>query len=212
MKSKLYKITFKGLTSMIMNSSKTADPTNPFTKALKQISSKRSKTDEDHEAMSKIEYESSMYRDEAVFKKGAGLYMPTENIVACLINAGKKIKHGRGSMKAAVTGILFDDPYGYHVETPWKSYDEMKEDRSSWFKKIVNVQGSKIVRTRVLLPNWKFVATCELEEEICDKVMLEDLLRIAGRLIGLGDWRPSSGTPGPYGKFVADLEEINECD
>jgi hypothetical protein len=207
------KITFKGITPLIMHSSQTADPTSFFAKELKKISSKRSKTDEDYEAMSKIEYEASVYRDSKHYPN-AGLYMPTENLIACLINAGKKIKHGRGSMKAAVTGVLFDDPNGYALEaghsldSPWKTYEEMKADEGTWFKKIVNVQGSKIVRTRVRVNDWRFVATCGLETSICDMDMLQELLNIAGRIIGLCDWRPSSGTPGSYGKFQAYAELI----
>jgi|TARA_R110000868_G_C10970190_1_gene769680 hypothetical protein len=191
-----------------MHSSATANPMNHFTKELKKISSKRSKTDEDHIAMAKIEYQASQYRDAKLFPDGANLYMPTENIIACLINAGKKIKHGRGSMKAAVTGILLDDPIGYSLETRWKSYKEMEKDEDSWFQKIVNVQGSKIVRTRVLVPEWKFKVKCELETSICDFDMLQELLVIAGRIIGLGDWRPSSGTPGSYGKFIANAKLV----
>ncbi len=210
MNTKELKIIFKGTTSLIMHSSQTADPTNYYAKELKKISSKRSKVDEDYEAMSKIEYEASLYRDPSVFTKGPGLYMPTENITACLINAGKKIKHGRGSMKSAVTGISFIDPYGYRLRSRWKTYDEMYADRDSWFKKIVNVQGSKVVRTRVLVPEWKFTAKCELETSICDEQMLQELLTVAGRLIGLGDWRPNSGTPGSYGKFCASILEPDE--
>lgn len=204
------KITFVGTTPMIMHSSQTADPTNRYAKELKKVSAKRSKTDEDYEAMAQIEYVASQYRDTDAFDNGTGLYLPTENITACLINAGKKIKHGRGSMKAAVTGIIMSDPYGYALETPWSTYAEMEQDERSWFKKIVNVQSNKVVRTRVLIPEWKFVASCELETSICDMEMLDELLGVAGRLIGLGDWRPSSGTPGSYGKFLAKARLVND--
>lgn len=201
-------IKFQSLTSMIMHSSQTADPTNRFTKELKKISGKRSKTDEDHEAMSRIEYEASLYRDTAEFKTPTSLYMPTENIMACLVNAGKKLKHGRGSMKTAVTGILMDNPLGYALDVPWNSYEEMYEDSRTWFKKIVTVQSSKILRTRVLIPSWSFEVQAELEPDICTIEMLNSMLEVAGKLIGLGDWRPSSGTPGSYGKFLAQAEKV----
>tara|TARA_R110002126_G_scaffold25811_1_gene87875 strand:+ start:475 stop:1101 length:627 start_codon:yes stop_codon:yes gene_type:complete len=207
MDHKEYKITFSGQTPLIMHSSQTADPTNPFAKALKKITCKRSKTDEDYEAMSQIEYQASLYRDSEEFPN-VGLYMPTENVTACLINAGKKIKHGRGSMKAAVTGVLFDNPHGWAIETKYKNYEDMYADKDTWFKKIVNVQSNKIVRTRVIIRDWKFTAKCELENTICDLDMLQEMLNIAGRIIGFGDWRPSNTTPGSYGKFVAHAEEV----
>lgn len=209
METKKFKITVKGAKSLIMHSSQTADPTNKFAKALKKVSSKRSKTDEDFEEMSRIEYVAGQYRDTKTYPSTFGLYMPTECFTACLINAGKKIKHGRGSMKAAVTGIMFDNEHGFPLKTKWKSYEAMEADPDSWFKKIVNVQGSKVVRTRVLIPEWSFEVTGELEVSVCDFDMLQELLNVAGRLIGLGDWRPSSGTPGSYGKFIATAELIS---
>lgn len=201
-------INVKGTTPMIMHSSRTANPLDPFAKALKKVSSKRAKTDEDYEQLAKIEYEASLYRDADDFKNGPNLYMPTENIIACLVNAGKKLKNGRSSMKAAITGIIPSSPLGYELKTPWDSYEEMCGDERSWFQKIVNVQGSKVVRTRVLIPEWSFTMDAELETNICDVDMLGEILTVAGRLIGLGDWRPSSGTPGSYGKFLAKVKAV----
>ena len=48
------------------------------------------------------------------------------------------------------------------------------------------------------------------EAAITDEV-LEQLFEIAGRLVGLGDWRPSAPTsPGPYGMFNASLVLVPE--
>jgi hypothetical protein len=37
---------------------------------------------------------------------------------------------------------------------------------------------------------------------------LRDIARLAGAYKGLGDWRPSGRTPGPFGRFKATVEEI----
>ena len=42
--------------SLIMHNGQTADPLNPFSKAMKEISGKRKKTDTDYEAMANIEF------------------------------------------------------------------------------------------------------------------------------------------------------------
>jgi len=47
--------------SLIMHNGQTADPLNPFSKAMKEISSKRKKTDTDYEAMANIEYRAGLY-------------------------------------------------------------------------------------------------------------------------------------------------------
>ena len=38
--------------------------------------------------------------------------------------------------------------------------------------------------------------------------VLADVLKMAGDYKGLGDWRPSSKTPGPFGRFEAVVKEI----
>lgn len=67
-----------------MHSGQTADPLNHYAKALKAVSSKRSKTDADHEEMSKIEWFASLYLD-----KSQRVILPDYLLEAAFINGAK---------------------------------------------------------------------------------------------------------------------------
>ena len=81
----------------------------------------------------------------------------------------------------------------------------------------VKVGQSKHVRTR---PRWEPGWTCTGTLEILDEqlvaplngkngeTVLERMFDIAGTRKGLCDWRPGGKTPGPFGKFTAELREL----
>ena len=64
----------------------------------------------------------------------------------------------------------------------------------------VVVQRQRILRTRAMydMP-WTCTYTLDCDDELVDKSQLEAWLDIAGRRIGLGDWRPEKS--GDYGRF-----------
>ena len=76
--------------SLIMHSGQTADPLNHFTKALKEISSKRKKTDADFEAMANIEYQAGLY-----LNKNREVIIPSRVLESVLVEGAKKSKEGK---------------------------------------------------------------------------------------------------------------------
>jgi len=90
-----------GLNGTIMHSGQMADPLNKFAKQLKALSGKRKKSDEDLEAMAKIEFLGSLYVDE-----DGHIIWPGENIEAMLVSAAKKQKEGQ---IAKVAAHVFDN-------------------------------------------------------------------------------------------------------
>ena len=91
-------ITFKirGTAPMLHHNSQLADPLNPHARALKKISGKRKKTDEDYADMARVEMLGGLYWTEA-----AGLHVPGENIEACIIGAAKFKKLGTTFKRSA---------------------------------------------------------------------------------------------------------------
>lgn len=78
----------------------------------------------------------------------------------------------------------------------------------SLFVKRAKIGTAKHVRVRPKLKTWACRGTVRvLDEQITTRV-LEDIFRLAGAYKGLGDWRPSSKTPGSYGMFEATLKEV----
>jgi hypothetical protein len=74
------------------------------------------------------------------------------------------------------------------------------------FVKRAKIGQAKHIRVRPRFDTWG--ASGELiiiDDQITDRV-LTDIFDIAGRLKGLGDWRPSAPqAPGPFGTFEAKI-------
>ena len=67
----------------------------------------------------------------------------------------------------------------------------------------VVVQRSRILRTRALFEPWGATFVLECDDELVDSEQLDAWLDIAGRRIGLGDWRPEKS--GNHGRFEVVL-------
>lgn len=73
------------------------------------------------------------------------------------------------------------------------------------FVKRAKIGTNKHVRVRPRFHQW--AVRCELTviDDQITKEILEQILHYAGRYKGLGDWRPSSKTPGVHGTFRAKV-------
>jgi hypothetical protein len=68
------------------------------------------------------------------------------------------------------------------------------------------IERKKHVRVRPKFDRWAAKGTIVVwDDQITDKI-LQDIIAYAGNYKGLGDWRPSSKTPGAYGMFDADVK------
>lgn len=193
-------VSLEGRTPLIMHSGQTSDPLNPFAKKLKAISSVRKKTDDHHAAMGEIEWEAGLY-----WSDDMGLYMPSENIFAMLIKAAKRLKLGQ-----QISAVSVDDAIGFPIQTKnSKNKDALKADENTWFRKAVCVQRARVIRTRPIFRSWSLDFTLELDTTMLQPEQVQQILDVAGKSVGLGDWRPGSpSSPGPYGKFTVEKFEV----
>ena len=76
--------------------------------------------------------------------------------------------------------------------------------------KSAKVGAAKVQRTRPIFRSWKLAFSGVLDTEILDFADLEAVAKIAGQLVGLGDWRPEKG--GSYGRFSASVADLGEYD
>lgn len=171
---------------MIMHNARLADPLDPASKALKSVTSKRTKTDEDHEEAAKLEFLGSLYLDD-----DNCAVIPADNVAACFIEGAKKSKKGKTFKESvwfdAVHFVLdYDGP-----KTPLALY----ADSRFRFRRSAQVGTSRVMRTRPRFPAWSLTVEFTYDAAQLNK---EDVLRAvedAGRYAGLGDWRPQ------YGRF-----------
>jgi hypothetical protein len=76
------------------------------------------------------------------------------------------------------------------------------------FVKRAKIGQSKHVRVRPRFDSWSTTGLLQVWDEQLTLPVLRDIVRLSGELKGLGDWRPSSRTPGPFGRFSAEVQEV----
>lgn len=165
-----------------------------------------------------------LYRDEE-----GRLIMPTENIMRCIMEAGKTVPTGKGmaTFKSQTQSGIMPQALGWPIVgrdgkaiptgpidalMKVKDFEKHKEAVKpmgfSLFVKRARIGASKHVRVRPRFENWQISGELVVTDESITERILKNILDIAGRLKGLGDWRPGSKTPGPFGMFTASLEKI----
>jgi hypothetical protein len=147
------------------------------------------------------EAERSAYR----WPDGA-LFLPSTHVYSSLCLAGSGLKYrnipaAKRSSKQLLTAA---------VRTPVKGYalvDENGEPITSYTidaqRAVVGKAG--VTRARALVPEWRAEILLEVDLGVVgDAVMrvIADALVNAGKLIGVGDFRPGKG--GPFGRFTVE--------
>ena len=154
------------------------------------------------------------------------IIIPTENIMRCLmegaatiiLNKNKTFKSasqsgiiprsvgwelmldGRPIDTSPLAGLLKENDYEKHEESA-------SQMGFALFKKRAKIGTSKHVRVRPMFHNWSASGQLVVTDANITTNILRDIFSAAGSEKGLGDWRPSSKTPGFYGMFDADVSE-----
>ena len=130
------------------------------------------------------------------------IYIPTTSFRSALIGActGRKIQKYAAS--TIIKGAVFT------VDQVALLFDPLTREKITTYKidrrRVVINRTAAVMRSRPLIPAW----ACEIEFEI-DKDFIPDLrhvvdlLNIAGRIKGVGDFRPECG--GEFGRFRVKL-------
>ena len=68
--------------------------------------------------------------------------------------------------------------------------------------------NKKHVRVRPMFKSWEFSGVMQVDlKHLGDEQVFWDIIESAGSRIGLGNWRPSLGAPGPFGVFEVELKD-----
>ena len=179
-------VEIEGDGGMVMHNGQTANPLNPYAKAIKQISGKRKKVDADHEAMAGIEWEAGLYLDD-----DKGVYLPGYVVEACIVNGAKKTKDGQ----TAKTCLFVEGDAQFFVDGKAVKLDDIKDSPKYQLAVPVKVQTSRVMRTRPMFKNWSSKFTLHVMKDVANTVAVKSWIENAGSLVGLCDWRPR------YGRF-----------
>lgn len=158
------------------------------------------------------------------------IVMPSMCLMAGLRKAGAMVtvpggKHGKTFKDATQYGILpHEEAYqmliqGEPVDTApidglWGELDFDKHlEAVAGLGFDLNVIRAKIgqskhVRVRPQFNTWGFRGSFDVTEPAISDDILGRIMTFAGERCGLGDWRPSSKTPGPYGRFDVAIKRV----
>lgn len=181
---KKIEVAVKGTRELLMHNGQMADPLNEWAVALKEVSGKRSKTDEDHREMARIEFMAGLY-----WRKDLGPYIPAENLEACLRDGAKEFKQG----KKVATGILVAEDAPLIYDGPRDPEALFKLGPKFVDRRSVVIGKSRVVRTRPVFRQWGLAFTLMHDPEVFNRGVILQILTAAGSLKGLGDWRGKRG-------------------
>lgn len=196
-----YRIRINGISPIIHhNGTAGLDTRSPVSREIAAIAAKRAgnRTPADDDRLRELECQRSLWLDES----GAPT-IPAGAIRAAIEGGARKRKQGpqvRGGMVVLKTTFTYDfERYGETVDELGKRVQ---------FVVPVVVQRNRLLRTRAKfdLP-WACLFEVDVDEELVGESQLLEWLDIAGRQIGLGDWRPEKS--GVYGRF--SVESIDEA-
>jgi hypothetical protein len=177
-------IKFEGTNPLLMHSDKLSNPISDEAKAMKALTSKRKKTDEDHEEIALLEWKAGLY-----YEPDLGPYIPGWNARQSIWEAAKLSKCGK------------DVERGVQVLTEMcpLQYDGPRDLKKLWAAKkfadvrAVVVQRARTMRCRPIFRNWSFETSFLVDTEVIDQDNVLRFAETAGRLIGIGDFRKMFG-------------------
>jgi hypothetical protein len=125
------------------------------------------------------------------------LYFPAENLRQCFVNAGKRFKIGRASASTDLAAAIFVMPEELPLVGEWEI--------DSRPVVIPSTQG-RILRHRPKFKEWSMEFSLEVNADLITETLIRDVVKSAGDLVGIGDFRPAC--KGPFGRFeVVKWEE-----
>lgn len=193
-----YRIRIKGIRPLIMHNGVAGlDTRSPANLEKAEITRKRAsnRTESDDARLRELECQISLYLD----ADGAPT-LPEGVIRAVIERSARKLKQGtqvrEGMIVEQVEEFSYDRSMGTTAEALAKT---------AQFTTGVGVQRNRVLRTRAKFDEWGVTFIVEADDELVDQSQLETWLDIAGRRIGVGDWRPEKS--GVYGRFETESIE-----
>lgn len=179
---KVLTLGLEGVAPLLMHAGRLADPMDPFAQRLAALTSKRAKTQADHEQIARVEWHGGLWLSEG------RPCIPAEALESALVQAAKSRRAG-SLMRVAVTvgaGMPLRHDGPDDLEALWT--DPAHRHRCG-----VKVGPRTTMRTRPRFDRWGVVATLTYAPSLIDASTLLDFVRYAGEAVGVGDWRPRFG-------------------
>jgi hypothetical protein len=178
--------TLTGVSPLLLHNGQLSDPMSKASKALKEVTSRKKKTDTDLEEIRRLEWIGSLYLNDAGKPS-----VPVDNVLSLIINGARKDKNG----KEAQAGVMQDVGHEFFeviYEGP-KDLETLYADPKFVDCRSARVGQSRVMRTRPVFRNWKIKIKLLFNPDVIDKRDIQQALEMSGERIGLGDYRPRFG-------------------
>jgi hypothetical protein len=194
-----------GTTALLMHNERLADPRNEWSKRIKAITGKRTKTETDMDELERLEFLGGLYTD-----KGT-IVIPKANILKCIAEGSI------GVLKNQKAGIFraVSNPHPEELGVPlvFSGRDESPEDLAEQPKYLdrstvrnSGLSSGRVVRIRPRFDPWGLSADWTLITSVLDYDKFASFVKAAGRVEGLGDKRIKG-----YGRFNAEVIQVGEA-
>ena len=162
----------------------------------------------------------------SVYQDGKSVCMFADNVSRCVLDGGAMVPvpgaKGNKTFKSQTqSGMKIDEAFiqmkvnGKQI--PWEPLsDLMKQPKFTehietakrlgfkLFVKRARIGASKHIRVRPMFENWELEFGISVWDDQLTEAVCKEIYTYGGTYKGLGDWRPSSKTPGSYGMFGLD--------
>jgi hypothetical protein len=176
-----YRLT--GTSSLKLHNGQLIDPLNNWSRALKEVTGKRNKTDADHEEASRLEWFGSLYLDEE-----QRIVIPGKCLTATLINAAKKRKKGM----VAKSGLICE-------ENSLVEFDGPEDLEKIWacgrfLERVpMKVNRAGVMRSQPTFFPWVTTVIVSFDDSQLNAKDVTTFMQIGGEQIGVCEGRPRHG-------------------
>lgn len=122
--------------------------------------------------------------------------VPGPNVAACIVAAGEHVKAGRSKLSTKKSSLI---PAGITLLEP-----ELPITPAAWEvdsrSVVIPATGGRVMCHRPRFDKWALGFTLDVDETMFSEQLVRELVDLAGKRIGLGDFRPARR--GPFGRFA----------
>lgn len=177
------KLKIRGKAPLLMQSGRLANPLDPLSRKIKQITKLKQKTDEDLEEILRLKFMGSLYYEEKI-----GFHIPSMNLERALFDAAKEYKLGK---RFSIACVIVEDALPLIYEGP-RDPEKLYKDLNFVDVRCVVVGRSRVPMARPIFKVWGLEATLAYNEDLIDTRDVQQVAQAAGRQ-GLGTFRRRFG-------------------
>lgn len=185
-----------GIAPIMFHNERLANPSDPYTREIKKLTSQRKKTEEIFEQIKRIEWRAGFYE-----RDGCPV-VPSDNVLGCFQNGAKKTKRGQDFNASVIAPVAF---FPLIYDGPKKIDDLYGDGTSNWvdYRSVV-VNRARCMRARPIFREWELEVQLQYDEEIFNLEDLQQCIETAGERIGLCERRPRCG------RFLVEWSETKK--